>query len=99
MKKKLPGVYETKQKNGTLSYRSSITYKSKHISLGSYQTPEAAYNAYKAAGTLLSASGTVLEDFSPKSHLPFAQWVILCPLPHFFFLIWMICFTIPLTKS
>lgn len=77
MSNRFPGVYETKQKNGTLSYRSSITYKSKHISLGSYQTPEAAYNAYQEAGTLLSDSRTVLEDFSTKSHLPFEKWVVL----------------------
>ena len=33
MKKKLPGVYETTKKDGSIYYRSSITYHQKHISL------------------------------------------------------------------
>ena len=32
----LPGVYQAKKKNGTIYYRSSLTYRAKHISLGSY---------------------------------------------------------------
>ena len=36
----LPGVFQAKKKNGSLYYRSSLTYRAKHISLGSYDTPE-----------------------------------------------------------
>ena len=34
----LPGVYETTLKDGTPSFRASITYRKKHISLGSFLT-------------------------------------------------------------
>ena len=45
----LPGVYCATKKDGTVFYRSSITYKNKHISLGSYSTQEEAHQAYKVA--------------------------------------------------
>lgn len=51
-----PGVSAARQKNGTLYYRSGITYRNKHISLGSFPTEEAAGRAYLDALTLLSDS-------------------------------------------
>ena len=36
----LPGVYIAYKKNGTAYYRASITYRNKHISLGSFHTEE-----------------------------------------------------------
>lgn len=50
------GVYHTKLKNGTDSYRASLTEKGAHISLGSYDTEEAAATAYEEARELLSSS-------------------------------------------
>ena len=41
----LPGVYQAVKKDGTIYYRSSITYQGKHISLGSYSTEEEAHRA------------------------------------------------------
>ena len=40
-----PGVYIAKKKDGTIYYRSSFTYKSKHISLGSFATEKEAHKA------------------------------------------------------
>ena len=34
--KNLPGVFKAQKKNGDIYYRSSITFRSKHISLGSF---------------------------------------------------------------
>ena len=41
----LAGVYEAVKKNGERYYRASFTYRNKHISLGSFETEEAAHEA------------------------------------------------------
>ena len=75
---KLPGVYPAKKKNGTVYYRSSITYKSKHISLGSYSSADEAHQAYLTSSKLLCSEIEPLtpEDYTPCP-LPFAKWVVL----------------------
>lgn len=74
----LPGVYHAKKKDGTLYYRSSITYKNKHISLGSFHREEDASSAYRFAGRLLQDSTLTLESYSRRSALPsFSKWVTL----------------------
>ncbi len=50
----LSGVSIATQKDGTTYYRSSITYRSKHISLGSFATEEDAGTAYLDALKLLT---------------------------------------------
>ena len=55
MSVKLPGVYETTQKNGTVTYRSSLTYQSKHISLGSFDD-------YKTAAAVYSEANAIVRD-------------------------------------
>lgn len=57
----LQGVYPAQKKNGTRYYRASIHYKNKHISLGSYQTPEVANKAYIEAGNFLNDSTITFE--------------------------------------
>lgn len=74
----LPGSFQATKKDGTIYYRSSITYKNKHISLGSYSTDEEASFAYKEASLLLSDIDISLEDFHKTNpHLSFEKWVIL----------------------
>ena len=74
----LPGVYLAKRKDGKIYYRSSITYKNKHISLGSYEYEEKAHQAYVLAGEVLAASNTyTIEDYSMKCILAFSKWVTL----------------------
>lgn len=58
----LPGVYIANKKDGTVYYRSSITYQNKHISLGSFATEKEAHQAYQDASRLLQDSSVSFED-------------------------------------
>ena len=49
----LKGVYTANKKDGTLYFRSSITYRKKHISLGSYESEIEANKAYLEAEKIL----------------------------------------------
>ena len=60
MSAKLPGVYEITKKNGTVMYRSSLTFQNKHISLGSYASKAEAHAAYLFARKLLSDASLTL---------------------------------------
>ncbi|MBQ7925271.1 MAG: hypothetical protein IJ335_03155 [Lachnospiraceae bacterium] len=71
------GVYEATKKDGSLYYRASLTYKSKHISLGSYSTPTDAHNAYMEGLQLLNDPSLSLIDFREDCLLMFEKWVIL----------------------
>ena len=72
----LPGVYQAVKKDGTIYYRSSITYQGKHISLGSYSTEEEAHRAYVDASVILE--GTVsIEACSSFHTLSFDKMVTL----------------------
>ncbi|MGN1148426.1 MAG: hypothetical protein ACI4TB_08390 [Lachnospiraceae bacterium] len=74
----MDGVFITTKKDGSLSYRSSITYRTKHISLGSFPSREKAHNAYLEAGTLLRGKKCLsLQDYREDNILPFEKWVIL----------------------
>ncbi len=77
MEQNLPGVFPAHKKDGTLYYRASITYKNKHISLGSYSTALLAYGAYLEGIALLTDASLCLNDFSIHRVLPFAKWVCL----------------------
>lgn len=78
MSASLPGVYPAKKKDGTTYYRASITYRNKHISLGSYKEAYSAHTAYKEAyAVLFSAENRLPEDYPDNSSLSFSKWVIL----------------------
>lgn len=70
-----PGVYAAAKKDGTHYYRSSITYKNKHISLGSFSSEAAASDAYHMAGAVLHDTSYTLENYN--SCLSFKKWVSL----------------------
>lgn len=76
---KKTGVYETKKKDGSVYYRTSVTINAKHISLGSYAKKKDAENAYKAARKLLESDVT-LSDYDRFSALYFEKFVILLNL-------------------
>ena len=60
----MEGVYIANKKNGETYYRSSITFRSKHISLGSYEDQTTAHLAYKTAGDIIASTSTLtLEDY------------------------------------
>lgn len=76
----LSGTIQGKKKDGTIYYRSSVTYQSKHISLGSFPTEEQAHTAYLEAKSLLEHK----RIFSPDDYdsslfptLPFGKWISL----------------------
>lgn len=73
----LPGSFQATKKDGTLYYRSSITYKNKHISLGSFSMEQEAHSAYLQAGIILSDCNLTLDSYTTDSVLSFEKWVIL----------------------
>ena len=74
----LPGTFIARKKDGSIYYRSSFTYKNKHISLGSYDNPLTAHNAYLEAGKLISDPTLSVMNYSKHSPLSFEKWVVLC---------------------
>ena len=71
------GVYSAVKKDGTPYSRASITYRGKHISLGSYAAPEDAHRAYLEAATLTRRERP-LSDYQKETHaLSFEKWVCL----------------------
>lgn len=74
----LEGVYPARKKNGEKYYRSSMTFRRKHISLGSFPTAAAAHKAYLEAGRLAAPDSALsIADYSQASPLPFEKWVCL----------------------
>ena len=82
MEKKLPGVFSEQKKDGTVYYRSSITHKQKHISLGSYDTSSKAFAAYLEASSLILDKTLSLKDYSEHRILSLAKWVSLINYRH-----------------
>lgn len=76
------GVFLAKKKDGTIYYRSSFTYKSKHISLGSYDTELLAHKAYTEASDIINSEKKLLiTDYNKNKHiLSFEKWVVLINL-------------------
>ncbi len=72
------GVFIAKKKSGDIYYRSSITFKNKHISLGSFETEDEAHEAYVEAGMLINTPAISLDDYKTKKRiLDFEKWVSL----------------------
>jgi len=76
--KNLPGTFTAQKKDGSIYYRSSFTYKNKHISLGSYGTQEEAHSAYLEAGKIVNDNSISIINYSSESPLDFEKWVVLC---------------------
>lgn len=77
MGESMTGVYTAKRKDGTVYYRASLTYRNKHISLGSHVEKEKAHEMYLAASTLLQNDSIQLENYNENSPLAFTKWVSL----------------------
>lgn len=73
------GAFLAYKKNGDPYYRASITYKRKHISLGSFLIKEDATKAYNEAAKLLfeTTDSLSVDDYPKDSLLSFEKWVIL----------------------
>ncbi len=77
MTNNLPGVYTTTKKDGSTYYRASLTYRKKHISLGSYDTAILANRAYLEALDIINKPSIDIESYSTKYTLLFEKWVCL----------------------
>ena len=71
------GVYTAKKKDGSIYYRSSFTHKNKHISLGSFLSPNDASHAYMEAVRLISDHSVFIYDFHINSPLSFEKWIVI----------------------
>ncbi len=71
------GVYETSLKDGTKSFRASITYKGKHIALGSFSDAQSASNAYTQAQKILEDPDWTISSYKSDQALPFEKCVVL----------------------
>lgn len=69
MKDMKKGAYMSKKKDGTVYYRSNISYKGRHISLGSYSCEDDASSAYFAAKNIYADSDITLLNLS-ENHAP-----------------------------
>lgn len=76
--KKMRGVYPSTKKDGTVYYRASITHKNKHISLGSYDTPQEANQAYWEGGILLNNPSWGISSYNENRIIDYRKWVVLC---------------------
>ena len=64
--KKDMGIYISTKKDGSIYYRVSLTYRNKHISLGSFTDKEHASHAYREAKAILSDSACTHTAYTPK---------------------------------
>lgn len=71
----LAGAFKATTKSGKVYYRSSITYKNKHISLGSYDTEEQASEAYLVAKNLISNKNLTIDAYRTDTPLDFDKYV------------------------
>lgn len=74
---KYEGVFSAVKKNGEPYFRASLTYRRKHISLGSFPTPQAAHAAYLEGCRILNAPECTITSYTEDSALAFEKWVCL----------------------
>lgn len=83
MTERYPGVAEARRKDNSIYYRASLTYRSKHISLGSFDTSEEACDAYRVATAILRSRVQLpaIHDYDDEgAPLAFDKWVMLINL-------------------
>lgn len=76
----LLGVSKSVKKDGSIYYRSSITFHSKHISLGSFDSEIQAHNAYLDASSIINSEKIYTpDDYSDAGckSLSFSKWIVI----------------------
>lgn len=73
----MAGVTPARKKDHTVYYRASITFRGKHISLGSFPTAQQAHKAYREASAVLSDPNAAIENSLYASTLSFEKRVCL----------------------
>ena len=71
------GVSGAFKKDGTPYFRASLTFRRKHISLGSFDEPAAASAAYQEGLRLLTTPTLSPESYTAASPLSFEKWICL----------------------
>lgn len=71
------GVFSAVKKSGEVYYRASLTFRRKHISLGSFSSPLEAHSAYLEGSRLLADITVSLTNYRDSSPLSFEKWVCL----------------------
>lgn len=71
------GVFPAVKKNGETYFRASLTYRCRHISLGSFSSPEDAHAAYLEGRQVLDNPSLVPERYVSGGLLPFEKCVCL----------------------
>ena len=74
---KYTGVYNSTLKDGTLSFRASITFNGKHIALGSFNDAKKASSVYQEAADVLRNTDYMIGSYSSSMNLPFEKYVSL----------------------
>lgn len=75
--KKQAGVYTATKKDGSTYYRVSLTYRRKHISLGSFEDEATAGKVYEEGRRVLEVPELSLDDYAGFSHLPYDKFIVL----------------------
>lgn len=76
MEQLLKGVYKRIDSKGKERFVASFTYKTKHISLGSFSDMTAANTAYNEALALVSSQNKLsIDDYDEEKILSFEKWV------------------------
>ncbi len=65
------------KKNGEAYFRASLTHRRKHISLGSFHTPENAHAAYLEGQRILTDASISVNSYQATSPLAFEKWICL----------------------
>lgn len=73
----ITGVYKSTKKDGSASYRVSITYRRKHISLGSYANYETAHNVYIDGRKIIDTPHIGIENYNITWHIPYSKFITL----------------------
>lgn len=71
------GIYTAKKKDGSLYYRASITFHTKHISLGSFESQTLAAQTYQEARLVLDNPDIRLAHYSQFSGLSHDKFIAL----------------------
>lgn len=76
----LPGVYIDTKKNGEKNYRAGMTFKGKHISLGSYTSEIQASASYSFASEVLNDTKYSIYNYSDSFPIKFSKYIALINL-------------------
>ena len=75
---RLPGVYpRTREDKKTVDYRASLTWRGKHIALGSYREEDTAHRAYQFALSIIKNNSFQIHDYTHDVPLLFEKCVTL----------------------